>query len=426
MQISIKKLPIEILLIQVLLSLFFLYLSDNLLIPSSLFCLNIIYLYTYAKFINKKNLSIFFLLINIFYLILIMYLDNYGSLNWTTPSAFATDDAVYYAQASFRDDYLYKLEFQAIFASGSTFVWYLRILNNIFSISSVNSLILLCVFLNQLLIFFINYFLQNTLKILSDYKNFQETRNLICVTTFCNPIILYYSLFALKEIFIIFQLSFIFYFLIKINLSKNKRTFLLNFIVLIISTALCISDRFSYFILVIPTSFLYLLISINKTYIKKSLFISFLLLLIIFIFLIMRINLTSISYLFSHLLEFTDFSLINVFKGFVTPSPFNFLSSSNLPNTIDQILFLALSYNLILFVYYFYLVFRSYNFETTNLKMFNFFKITFSWILINFIFFSIFNSEMLRFKLSYTFLIPLSVCMLVQSKKNLNSNILNI
>ena len=52
----------------------------------------------------------------------------------------------------------------------------------------------------------------------------------------------------------------------------------------------------------------------------------------------MRINLNSFSYLFSHLSEFTDFSLINLFKGFVTPSPFNFLSSSNLPNTIDQII----------------------------------------------------------------------------------------
>ena len=139
----------------------------------------------------------------------------------------------------------------------------------------------------------------------------------------------------------------------------------------------------------------------------------------------MRINLNSFAYLLSNLSEFTDFSLIYLFKGFVTPSPFSFLSSSNLPNTIDQILFLALPYNLLLFTYYFYLIIRSFNYETTNLKMFNFFKITFSWILINFIFFSIFNAEMLRFKLSHTFLIPLSICMLVQSK-NLNSKNLNI
>ena len=196
--------------------------------------------------------------------------------------------------------------------------------------------------------------------------------------------------------FIIFLLTNILYFLIKIILNKNKRTFLVNFFILITLTILCISDRFSYFILILPTIFIYLLTKFNKIYINKKLFITVSVSSILFILFIRSININNLIYLASHLSFFSDFSIYALFKGVITPSPLNFLNSSSIPNTIDQILYLALPYNFLLFSYYIFLILRSFSYRTANNNTFDIFKFTFSWILINFIFFSIFNAEMLR------------------------------
>ena len=368
-------------------ALFIFILSDLDIILSLTFIVYALSAWIFLLLFNARYLVVVYFILNSLFLSFLLF-NATDILTWST-SPFHTDDSLLFqslSESSVQPRFYFG-------ASGVSFVILRSLFDNIFTYP--HSLL----YLNQIFLLISAIFSQ---KIIQDL-GFQRSR-LIPVALMTNPAILYFSFFHLKEIFIILNLILFVFFVNKFYLFNNFCSFLSA----LFFASVLISDRLVYFPIIASFFIISQIFSVFLT--SRFRFFALLIVIPFFVFLSFK-GLPNIAYYLSLFKSSNVNPLISPIYSVLTPLPWNFYQTGSLPNTIDFLKAASLPFNLILFLATLFRFLSSPYFSRfLRFKNTGFPSLIFiiSLMFISFIFFSFYNPHLLRMKLAYLALAPIS------------------